>query len=146
MIPPLEAALFRVIDRDEFWAVCRAAFSGQSGITLRRALCSVAHPLFPPVGKDALETYRQIGRAEVVNLLLRFSDAAVSPASLIHNDEQPKIRPKSRQKSRSRSGNSGIAADAETQPVPLDPPNATDESGAGRQDAGSDGMEGEIPT
>lgn len=87
-LTPLERALFKVIAQDEFTSACRNAFSGQSGVTLRKALCSVAHPFFPPVGKDALETYRQIGRAEIVTLLMRYSEPEATPVILIQSYEQ----------------------------------------------------------
>ena len=87
-LTPLERALFKVINQDDFASACRNAFSGQSGVTLRKALCSVAHPFFPPVGKDALETYRQIGRAEIVTLLMRYSEPEATPAILIQSYER----------------------------------------------------------
>jgi hypothetical protein len=77
-----EQIVLAAIGKDTFWAACRAAFAGQSGVTLQQALCSLAHPLAAPVGRDALETYRQIGRAEVVNLLLKYSAAEITPAHL----------------------------------------------------------------
>ncbi len=91
-LTPLERALFTGPDSkitlEDFASACRNAFSGQSGVILRSALCSVAHPFFPPVGKDALETYRQIGRSEVITLLLRYSEAEATPSILIQSYEQ----------------------------------------------------------
>jgi len=77
-----EDHLFSAVDRDEFWQACQSCFSGQSGAVVLRALAALSHPLTPPVGKDALDTYRLIGRAEIVSLLLRYSEAQVTPAQL----------------------------------------------------------------
>lgn len=79
---PIESALFKTIPPDEFAALCRSCFSGQSGALLLRALCAVAHPLYPPVGVDALSTYRQIGRNEITALLTRYAGGAVTADSL----------------------------------------------------------------
>ena len=79
---PIEKILFQFIPEDEFASACRNAFAGQSGVILKDSLQRIAHPLYPPVGKDALETYRRIGRAEIVSLLLRHSDDVVTPSSI----------------------------------------------------------------
>lgn len=83
-----EQAILSAIDAEQLGAVCRAAFSGQSGVILKRALCALAHPFHPPVGRDALETYRQIGRSEVVNLLLKYSAAEVTPEDIANIETQ----------------------------------------------------------
>lgn len=75
-----EAALKRGVD---LAALCRACFMGKAGVELLSALGGASHPFAPPVGADALETYRLIGRAEVVNLLLRLSDSQVSPGKVV---------------------------------------------------------------
>lgn len=113
-LTPLEQALFKVISLEDFASACRNAFSGQSGVTLRSALCSVAHPFFPPVGKDALETYRQIGRSEIVTLLLRYSEPEATPSILIQSYASETKRPA---KSRSRR----TASKGEWRPEGADP-------------------------
>ncbi len=79
----LEKALFSITDQKKFWEVCRSAFAGQSGAALKKHLASISNPLHPPIGRDTHETYRLIGRAEVVSLLLKYSEAETTPADLI---------------------------------------------------------------
>ena len=119
----LEQALFQTIPLDEFAAACRSAFSGQSGVILKKALCSVAHPYFAPVGKDALETYRKIGRADVVNLLLRYSEAEATPSTILSHEPETTIQPqagKPSRKARLRTSGSGAAHEGTDPSVPTD--------------------------
>jgi len=127
-LTPLEQALFQAIPLDEFAAACRSAFSGQSGVILKKALCSVAHPYFAPVGKDALETYRKIGRADVVNLLLRYSEAEASPSTILNHEPrttepetalQPKAG-KSPRRARVRASGSGTTNEGSDPSMPTD--------------------------
>ena len=119
----LEQALFQTIPLDEFAAACRSAFSGQSGVILKQALCSVAHPYFAPVGKDALETYRKIGRADVVNLLLRYSEAEATPSTILSHEPETTIQPqagKPSRKARLRTSGSGATNEGTDPSVPTD--------------------------
>ena len=126
-LTPLEQALFQTIPLDEFAAACRSAFSGQSGVILKKALCSVAHPYFAPVGKDALETYRKIGRADVVNLLLRYSEAEATASTILNHEPttepetaiQPEAGKPSR-KARLRASGSGATHEGTNPTVPTD--------------------------
>jgi hypothetical protein len=124
---PLEQALFKAIPLDEFASACRNAFSGQSGVILKQALCSIAHPYFAPVGKDALETYRKIGRADVVNLLLRYSEAEATPSTILSHEPrttpettiQPQAGKPSR-KARLRTNGMGSTKEGSDSSVPTD--------------------------
>jgi len=79
--PPLERALEDAGLLPKFADACRASFSGQSGVDLMECLLQLAHPLFPQCGKDTHDTYRNIGRQEIVTLLARFSGIPFSPAN-----------------------------------------------------------------
>ena len=125
---PLEQALFKAIPLDEFASACRNAFSGQSGVILKQALCTIAHPYFAPVGKDALETYRKIGRADVVNLLLRYSEAEATPSTILSHEPrttepETTLQPqagKSPRKARLRTGGSGATNEGSNPSMPTD--------------------------
>ena len=120
---PLEQALFKAIPLDEFASACRNAFSCQSGVILKQALCSMSPPYFAPVGKDALETYRKIGRADVVNLLLRYSEAEATPSTILSHEPETTIQPqagKPSRKARLRTSGNGATHEGTDPSVPTD--------------------------
>lgn len=85
---PLELALHRAGNLERFQGACQSALAGQAGIDLLESLLSVAHPLYPPEGRTPEEISRQIGRREIVALLVRQS--TIDPAT--HN-ERPSTDP-----------------------------------------------------
>ncbi len=75
----------------EFLDACRNAFGGTAGTQVLATLCAVAHPLFPPEGRDSHAVAREIGRREIVALLLRSSgNINPTPYARTHN---PPTRP-----------------------------------------------------
>jgi hypothetical protein len=72
-LTPLEALIDAAVTYPAFADAARAAFSGKSGEDVLAALTAVAHPLFPPEGRTPEAVAREIGRREVVALLLRAS-------------------------------------------------------------------------
>jgi hypothetical protein len=72
-LTPLEILIDAVVTYPAFADAARAAFSGKSGEDVLAALTAVAHPLFPPEGRTPEAVAREIGRREVVALLLRAS-------------------------------------------------------------------------
>lgn len=72
-LTPLETLIDAAVTYPAFADACRAAFSGKSGEDVLAALTAVAHPLFPPEGRTPEAVAREIGRREVVALLLRAS-------------------------------------------------------------------------
>jgi hypothetical protein len=72
-LTPLETLIDGAVTYAAFADAARAAFSGKSGEDVLSALTAVAHPLFPPEGRTPEAVAREIGRREVVALLLRAS-------------------------------------------------------------------------
>ena len=72
-LTPLETLIDAAVTYPAFADACRAAFSGRAGEDVLAALTAVAHPLFPPEGRTPEAVAREIGRREVVGLLLRAS-------------------------------------------------------------------------
>jgi hypothetical protein len=72
-LTPLETLIDGAVTYPAFTDACRAAFSGKSGEDVLAALTAVAHPLFPPEGRTPEAVAREIGRREVVAILLRAS-------------------------------------------------------------------------
>ena len=72
-LTPLETLIDAAVTYPAFADACRAAFSGRAGEDALAALTAVAHPLFPPEGRTPEAVAREIGRREVVALLLRAS-------------------------------------------------------------------------
>jgi hypothetical protein len=72
-LTPLEALIDGAVTYPAFADAARAAFSGKAGEDVLAALTAVAHPLFPPEGRTPEAVAREIGRREVVALLLRAS-------------------------------------------------------------------------
>lgn len=72
-LTPLETLIDAAVTYPAFADAARAAFSGRAGEDVLAALTAVAHPLFPPEGRTPEAVAREIGRREVVALLLRAS-------------------------------------------------------------------------
>ena len=72
-LTPLEELIHAAVTYPAFADAARAAFSGRAGEDVLAALAAVAHPLFPPEGRTPEAVAREIGRREVVALLLRAS-------------------------------------------------------------------------
>jgi hypothetical protein len=72
-LTPLETLIDAAVTYPAFVDAARAAFSGKAGEDVLAALTAVAHPLFPPEGRTPEAVAREIGRREVVALLLRAS-------------------------------------------------------------------------
>lgn len=72
-LTPLEALIDAAVTYPAFADACRAAFSGRAGEDVLAALTAVAHPLFPPEGRTPEAVAREIGRREMVTVLLRAS-------------------------------------------------------------------------
>ena len=72
-LTPIETLIDAAVTYPAFADACRAAFSGRAGEDVLAALTAVAHPLFPPEGRTPEAVAREIGRREVVALLLRAS-------------------------------------------------------------------------
>ena len=72
-LTPLEELIHAAVTYPAFADACRSAFSGRAGEDVLAALTAVAHPLFPPEGRTPEAVAREIGRREVVALLLRAS-------------------------------------------------------------------------
>ena len=68
---PLEAQIASTVGLEFFANAARSALSGQAGADLITALLSVAHPMYPPEGRTPEDVAREIGRREVVSLLIR---------------------------------------------------------------------------
>lgn len=71
---PLEAQIASTVGLEFFANAARSALSGQAGADLITALLSVAHPMYPPEGRTPEDVAREIGRREVVSLLIRQTD------------------------------------------------------------------------
>lgn len=81
---PLESQIASTVGLNWFSNAARSALSGQAGADLLTALLSVAHPMYPPEGRTPEDVAREIGRREVVSLLIRQTD--IRPP---HHDQRP---------------------------------------------------------
>ena len=80
---PLEEQIARAFGLERFACAARSALSGQAGSDLIAALLSVAHPMYPPEGRTPEDVAREIGRREVVSLLIRQTEIRPS-----HHDQR----------------------------------------------------------
>jgi hypothetical protein len=71
------------VDLAELATAVSNCFAGQSGVVLRNALAEISPPLCPAVGATDAETYRLIGRAEVVLWLLSLSEPEATLGQII---------------------------------------------------------------
>lgn len=86
MIPSLDFLISKLEPPGIFEADCAAAFADKSGARLLFTLATILCPILSsPVGATVEDTYRLIGRAEVVMALWRRSQ----PQNMPHPNESP---------------------------------------------------------
>jgi hypothetical protein len=72
------------ITLDQAGTAVAACFGGSSGTIVRGLLAAISPPLNAPVGDTPEETYRAIGRAEVVFFLLSLSEPEATLGTIIN--------------------------------------------------------------